>query len=504
LYEQKFRQNHWRRILICQKVSWYQPMKKNIKVALLNFNASLQPSNRCRRWLTTIGLTIMIMLTTPLYANTKLFDEAKRLIAAMNPKQAYMLLIVEQDKLSGNVEYDYLLGLAAVDSGKVDEAIIAFERVLSKEPNNAGAQLDLARAYFNAGSFDLAEGTFLKLRALNPPASALAAIDKYLAAIGDRRRAARRMVSAWGEMSLGYDTNLTGVPNDFTTAVQQSFNIPGVTPTGNSIKRRAPYLGAAVGVDALFPLSNTWNGYVGGDIRGRGYRGEGEFNSGAADVRASAIWNQDKNSATQVRLNAAFNAFQQNGDAPGDPKPKNDRRTAIAGADWRMALTASHQLTLSANAAQTRFPANKIEDFDSSIASVALLTTFVGKTQPILQLTAYGTRDKAIRKLADGVSDKSKKIAGLRAYGQLNHTEKLSLFGVLGYATRNDDSGFARATTVEFGRDKLADVTFGVNWRFQERCNMRAQWQGAKNSSNIAIYDYTRHELSSTIRCEFM
>ncbi|NJR72244.1 MAG: tetratricopeptide repeat protein [Gammaproteobacteria bacterium] len=448
----------------------------------------------------------MTVLATPLYvyANTKLFDEAKRLIAAMNAKQAYKILIVEQDKLSGNVEYDYLLGLAAVDSGKIDEAIIAFERVLSKEPNNAGAQLDLARAYFNAGSFDLAEGTFLKLRTLNPPASALVAIDKYLAAISDRRRAARRMVSAWGEMTLGYDTNLTGVPNDFTSAIQQSFNIPGVSPTGNSIKRRAPYVGAAVGVDALFPITDNWNGYVGGDIRGRGYRQEGEFNSGAADVRASAIWSQAQNNRNQVRLNAVFNAFAQDGDAPGDPQPKNDRRTAIAGADWRISLTPSHQLTLSASGAQTRFPANKIEDFNSTIASVALLTTFDGKAAPILQLTAYGTRDKAVNKLADGVSDKSKKIAGLRAYGQINQTEKLSLFSAIGYATRTDDSGFARATTVEFGRDKLADVTIGVNWRFQDRCSMRAQVQSSKNSSNIAIYDYQRHEVSSTIRCEFM
>jgi len=478
-------------------------MTKNIKTAARALNRDGKPTGNWR-FFATIGLVAMSALATPLYANTKLFDEAKRLIAAMNPKQAYMILIVEQDKLSGNVEYDYLLGLAAVDSGKIDEAIIAFERVLSKEPNNAGAQLDIARAYFNAGSFDLAEGTFLKLQNLNPPASARLAIDKYLAAISDRRRAARRMVSAWGEMSLGYDTNLTGVPNDFTNAVQQSFNIPGVTPTGNSIKRRAPYLGAAVGVDALFPLTNRWNAYLGGDVRGRGFRNEGEFNSSAADVRASAIWTQAKNSANQVRLNAAFNAFAQNGDAPGDPKPKNDRRTAIAGADWRISLTALHLLTLSANAAQTRFPANKIEDFNSSIASIALLTTFAGKTAPLLQLTAYGTRDRAVNKLADGVSDKSKKIAGLRAYGQFNQTEKLSLFSVLGYATRKDDSGFARATTVEFGRDKLADVTLGVNWRFQEGCSMRAQWQGSKNSSNIAIYDYVRHELSSTIRCEFM
>jgi outer membrane protein len=443
----------------------------------------------------------MAFSSMPAFANLTVLDDAKRLLAAMNAKQAYMLLIGEQDKLTGNVEFDYLLGVAALDSGKVDEAIIAFERVLAVQPNNAGAQLDLARAYFAVGSFDLAEATFRKLRALNPPASAMMAIDKYLEAIAERRRAAKRLLSVWGEMALGYDSNLTAVPNDFSSAVQQAFNISGVRPTGNSLKRKAPYLGAGLGVDAIMPLADKWNVYIGGDIRGRGYRREAEFNSGTAEARASLIWTANRH---QLRFNTAYNAFEQEGDAPGSPKPTNERRSAAAGAEWRLSLTTSSQFTLGVTAVQTRFPSNNVEDIDASIASVSWLNSFSAKSQPVLQLSAYASRDKALRKFADGVTDKSRKIAGLRSYMQLSHSEKLSLFGAVGVSQRRDDSAFARATTVQFGRDKLADVTLGVNWRFQDRCNMRAQWVGARADSNIAIYDYTRHEVSSTIRCEFM
>ncbi len=443
------------------------------------------------------------LLASPLLAmaNQKLFVEAKALIAASNPKQAYMLLVAEQDKLTGNLEFDYLLGVAALDSGKIDESIIAFERVLAVQPNNAGAQLDLARAYFSAGSLDLSEGTFRKLRAQNPPPSAQAAIDKYLAAIAERRLAARRMVSAWGEMALGYDTNLTGVPNDFTTAIQQAFNLIGVQPTGNSIKRKAPYLGAGVGADVIFPISENWNGYVGGDIRGRGYKREAEFNSGTAEVRASAIWEGGRH---QVRLNTSYNAFEQRGDAPGDPQPTNDRRSALAGGEYRVSLNPTNQLGIGVSAAQTRFPKNNIEDFNAVIGSLSLLTAFSGPSNPLMQWTAFGSRDKAVRKLADGVADKSKKVIGLRAYGQVSLNDKTSLFTSLGYSRRSDDSAFARATAVEFGRDKLADMTLGVNWRFQPSCNLRGQWFGSRNASNIAIYEYTRHEISSTIRCEFL
>ena len=450
---------------------------------------------------TIIAVALLSLLThLNAVANPALFGEARRLITAMNAKQAYMLLVAEQDKLAGTPEYDYLLGVAALDSGKVDDAIIAFERVLAVEPRNAGAQLDLARAYFNAGSLDLAEGTFRKLKASNPPAAALGAIDKYLDVIAERRKASRRIFNAWGEMAFGYDSNLTGVPTDFSAAVQQSFNLVGINPTGNSIKRKAPYLGAAVGADFITPISEKWNGYAGGELRARGYRKEAEFNSYSGDARAGAIWDSGSH---QLRFNAAYNRYAQEGDAPGDPKPTNDRRNANGGAEWRININATNQLSVGLNAGQTRFMKNPTEDFDSVMASAGWLTSFAGTGTPLLQLSGYYSRDTARHKLADGLTDKSKKIAGVRVYGQYNLSDRLSLFSTLGHAQRRDDSAFARSTTVELGRDRLTDLTLGVNWRFQDRCSMRAQWAASRNDSNIAIYDYTRHEVSSTIRCDF-
>jgi hypothetical protein len=119
-------------------------------------------------------------------------------------------------------------------------------------------------------------------------------------------------------------------------------------------------------------------------------------------------------------------------------------------------------------------------------------------------LSGYYSRDGAVRKLADGISDKSKRVAGARSYFQYSLTDNLAWFNGVGFSQRRDKSAFARATEIEFGRDRLADVTLGVTWRFQQKCSLRAQWFGSKNDSNIAIYDYTRHEVSSTIRCDFL
>jgi outer membrane protein len=443
------------------------------------------------------------LISTFAFAAPEVLSRAQRELAAGNPKQAYMLLIAEQDKFGGDAEFDYLLGVAALDSGKVDDAIIAFERVLTKNPKNAGAQLDLGRAYFTAGSFDLAEATFLVLRRSNPPPNAMLAINRYLEAIKARKQKATRSIMAWGETSLGYDTNVTGVPNDFSAAVASSFNLIGIDPTGNSIKRKAPYIGAAVGADIEQPLSREWSALLTGELRGRAYRKESDFNSLFGEIRAGAGWTRD---AHQLRLLLGGSYFSQEAQAPqapGEPKPTNDRRGASASADYRFALSQNQQINFGLTGAQTRFPKNDIEDINSIIFTSGWTKTFAGSGSPVVQLNGFFGNDKAVRKLADDTADKSKRIGGMRAFVQYSLTEKLAVFNSTGYTLRNDQSAFARATEIEFGRDKLFDTTLGVNWRFKPSCNLRAQWFFSKNASNIAIYDYTRSEISSNIRCNF-
>ena len=433
--------------------------------------------------------------------NPQLLMDAQQLLAAGNPKQAYTILVREQSQYADNREYDYLLGVAALDSGKIDESIIAFERVLADNPKNAGALMDLGRAYFLAGSMDLAGATFQQLKQSNPPPAALATIDRYLQAIAQRRNQGKRALYVYGEVSLGYDTNITGVPKDFTAAVVSAFNIPGVDPTGNSIKRKAAYLGAAAGVDYIHPFNANWSAVLGAEARGRAYRNENEFNSLLGDARGGVAWNRGSQG---VKVSAGYSQFKQDGEAPGDPKPTNDRKTTTAGGDYRYSLSEQQQLNFGVSGSRVRFPRNDIEDFDAVAVSVGWLKSFTGNGAPVLQISGYYSRDEAVRKLADGVSDKSKRVGGLRGYYQYSLSDKLSLFNGLGFTTRRDQSAFSRATEIEFGRDRLADITLGVNWRFQPKCAMRAQWFGSRNDSNIAIYDYTRHEVSSNIRCDFM
>jgi tetratricopeptide (TPR) repeat protein len=445
-------------------------------------------------------------------ADDPVLENARRLLAAGDAKQAYTELVAVQDKMSGMPEYDYLLGVAALDSGRTEDAIIALERVLALVPNHAGALMDLARAYYAAGSFDLAEAAFQKLKASNPPPAAQIAINRYLDTLQKRRQQTQAGWSAFGELGLGYDSNITGVPSNFFAASQQSVGI-GFDPSGNSLKRSAPFVQGALGAEYYYPLSRGWSLFGGGELRGRAYRHRGrsggdgsdvDFDQAAGDLHGGGALN---NGPDQWRAAATFSPFTQKGAAPGDPKPTNDRRFMGLNFDWRHALDTRTQTGLGVQLNTIRFPENRIEDFDQIFLSAAWLKSFERSGSPFLYVTGFVTDDHARNKFDNGnggTTSKSKNLVGARGYLQYSMTPKLAAFTGLAAIYRQDKDSFARSNLIEKGKDVYGEASVGVNWGFREKCALRLQFVLSHNRSNIDIYEFNRGEISSTIRCDMI
>ena len=101
-----------------------------------------------RHPIVSVFLFLLSSLTNSAIADQALYDQANKLLAAGDAESAYQLLISEEIHLAGKVQFDYLLGLAAYESGKINLAIFSFQRALSVDANFAGARMDLARAYY--------------------------------------------------------------------------------------------------------------------------------------------------------------------------------------------------------------------------------------------------------------------------------------------------------------------------------------------------------------------
>lgn len=459
--------------------------------------------NTCAQ-LRTLAAGLFLATTSVAFAaDDAAIESARRLLAAGNAKQAYAELAAVEGRLSGMPEFDYLFGVASLDSGRIADAVIAFERVLAVMPNHAGAQMDLARAYYAAGSFDLAEAAFLKLSAANPPPAAQIAINRYLETINTRKQQTRPGWTAFGELGLGYDSNITGVPANFFAASQQSVGI-GFDPTGNSLKRSAAFAQGAAGAEYYHPLSRGWSLFGGGELRGRAYRHESDFNLASGEVHFGGALNAGDD---QYRATASYSPFSQKGAAPGDPRPTNDRRIAGINLDWRHALDTKTQVGFGVQVNSIRFPKNGIEDLDQLLVSVSWLRSFEGRGSPLWYLTGFLTEDRARNDFdngVDGESSKSKNLAGVRSYFQYALSPKLQAFNSLAAIYRRDKDDWARSNLVQRGHDLYGEVALGLLWNFREKCALRLQYAYSRNASNIDIYDFNRNEVSSTIRCDMI
>ena len=89
-----------------------------------------------------------------------LINDAMALQVQGKSDEAYKLLAPRANTRAGDPDFDYVLGLAAADSGHFAEAIAALQRVLAVQPNNVQARAEIARVYALAGDIDTARAEF--------------------------------------------------------------------------------------------------------------------------------------------------------------------------------------------------------------------------------------------------------------------------------------------------------------------------------------------------------
>jgi len=71
-----------------------------------------------------------------------LLRSAETRLAGNDAAGAWELLSPREAELAGNPYFDYLLGVAALDTGRTSEAIFSLQRALAVEPGFSGARME--------------------------------------------------------------------------------------------------------------------------------------------------------------------------------------------------------------------------------------------------------------------------------------------------------------------------------------------------------------------------
>jgi len=429
-----------------------------------------------------IGVAALFVLLQSLAFADEITDRARRLLQEKNPQAAYQLLQPLESQRAGNPEYDYLLGISALDSGERERAVFALERVLAVNPNHAQARAEIARAYFLLGEKENAKREFESVRATNPPEAVKQTIDRYLSALG----ASPTQLSGFLEIGVGWDTNVNSATANSQIAIPALGGIVAtIGPTG--VKIHDSFMTAGGGINLVREFTPEWALVAGAAVNGKFNTHETEFNTGIVDGNLGLRWSRGKDAITAGYQGQDF-------------RVDNDdfRKSNGVVAQWQHSYSEYSQGTLFVQEANLTYPSQSIRDARRTIVGVAFGYGWDTPRKPVIFGSLYGGKEK--EKDSDQPQLGHKPI-GVRFGGQVNMGANSVLFGLVSYERRvydGDDPLFLMTR-----RDKQTDIRLGVNYTLRPGWLLVPQIAYTSNQSNIDLDKYDRTVASLTLRKTF-
>jgi tetratricopeptide (TPR) repeat protein len=436
-------------------------------------------------WIRSSALAALfaVLACAPALADQPI-DQAKKLLEAKRPKEAYDLLRPLEAKRAGEIEYDYLLGIAALDAGDAQAAIFALERVLAVNPNYLQARAEIARAYYVLGERENARREFRTVRAQNPPDAARQTIDRYLSALEPQTSRLRAFV----EIGLGYDSNVNSATSRSTIAIPAFGGAIGqLSP---SAQAQSSWFGAAsAGASIDQAVANEWSLLAAASYTGKFNRDYNEFNTGALDGSAGARWTRGANQLVGLVQGQMYWL-------------DNDRYRNLYGgtAQWLHNLSPTQQLTVFGQFSALRYPqpSQSPQDANRAVGGVAYSQAFAGAYSPVGFVSGYGGDERA--------TDSQFKYLGYTPFGarlggQATLTPQTILFGSAAYERRNYNG--ENPTFIVTREDNQYDLRLGLAYAFLPKWTLTPQVAYTKNNSNIELNEYDRTVATVTVRRDF-
>ena len=438
------------------------------------------------RHLGRVVLFALLLNAPALFAAGPDLQMAEDLLRANKAQEAYDLLEPYEFDLAGDLKYDYLLGLAALESGKPEKSSLVFERVLAIEPRYLGVRLDLARSYFLIGDIARATQEFQAVLAQEPPPDLKANAERYLQAIAQAKEPKRFSLSAYVELGGGYDTNVNSSTADNPITLPGANNQPFFLDP-SSLETEDSYGTMALGAEMGYILSPQWSVYMGGDARYRGYQDIDTANYGTVDGR------------TGVGLNLGRHFFRVGATGGRFFLDQRAYRDSYGGtAEWRYQAGDQDQFSLSGQYVSYRHLEEVLEssDFDQGLLSLGWLHVLAsGRT--LFSINVNGGHEDDVGGRPDGAA----LLGGTRVFAQTALTDKVGVFATAG-AQRTEYDNISETFLVERA-DWLYDVTIGMNWQLNDKWSVRPQVSYTKNESNIPLYEFKRGDVALNLRRDF-
>ncbi len=407
--------------------------------------------------------------------------EMEALIRSGQAETAYTNMRPFEFERAGEPDYDYLLGLAALESGHPDQATLAFERVLAVEPDMLGARLDMARAYFALGNIDLAKQEFEELQAMDPPAEAQKVINKYLASINNRSEETGGILFV--EFAIGHDTNI----NTAADSANLYIDILGtnVTLDSDSTETGDDFFQMRLAGETINRFSQKTSVYGAMDVKTRGHGTKQEYDTMQARLTAGV---KRQIGDSTLNLGASYTDTSLDGEA----------YRYIWGLNSQFSYPIDRYQSLGAFLQISGIRYDNDDDISNNSDLAMLGVTYTraldDEGKSLFTTAVFAGEDDDTEDRIDG----NREILGLSLGAQHKWGVSTTVFASVNVQAHSYD--FINGLFLEIRTDTKLETTLGVNWQYSNDWSFNLELGYDESSSNFELYNYDRTEVGITLR----
>ncbi len=433
----------------------------------------------------------------PLEVITRLYD-------AGDVQAAYEAALVLQAEWEGDPLFDLYFGLAAVDSGQLEEGLFALERILVVTPDDQQVRLEIARVYYLLGQLDRSRSEFETVLAADPPQSVRTNVASYLDAIkvakAQKANAAvaqsvgqvgalsqATQVQAYVQVGMGWDTNVNSAPGvaDFTTPTLGA----GVL-SANAVSDADRYTEFTLGASLRHALSRQWSVDLSVTGVARLHGQATAFDNRYGSVATHLNYNAD---ALDLRLGVTGLKYYLD-----DARYQNS--VGVSG-EVGYRLTDSLRAGLFSEFSELTYIGQ--DDRNSQLKTQGLNLAYAPKWRwsPLFTASVYVGNENSDLETVAARSTADRDIKGASLGVSLLLSNKMSLNTGLQY----QDSVYTGVNSVFLVRrhDEFHAANLGMDYQWRPNWLLRGVVSYSENRSNIEINRYYRGSYSLAVRHDF-
>ena len=407
----------------------------------------------------------------------------KSLLNTGQVEKAYNYASKEVANHEGSPEFDYYYGIAAIDSGHASEGVFALERVLSFDPNNHAARLELARGYFVLEEYARSRQEFETVLTVDPPEDVVKRVNLYLDAIVTQEGRYKTTQTAFVEFGLGSDSNANSGP-DITSYNIGTFIVP-LDP--NSQEQDDNFAELKLSYKISTPVSPGTSYFLAFNADLHNNDDHSQFDTRTYTIDTGFKFLQAQNIFT-------VDVFAQQFELDG-----NDYRLLTGlNSSWLHNLTQQSTVQLYLQFAVQDYERLATRDANTISLGSSYSKRFSTALSPILIAGFYLAQDDPKLNTSAARESTERDYYGFQLGTILGLSEILSAKLSINY--QDSEYGMPGASTGQTRQDDYLSTSLSFDWRVARNWALSAKTSVAKNNSNNVLYEYDRTLFSVNLR----